>query len=337
MNKARGAATAGAKTASKDGSAAAAEGGQGGAAANISGAVDFLASLITGGAILGAVVWGGYNSMVTIQPGHRGIVYNRFGGGLDTTKQLKEGVNILFPWFQRAIIFDVRTRPEVINTHSGSKDLQMVQIQIRVLYKPDINALPFVYRRLNLDFAERVLPSIVNEVAKAVVAQYNASELLTKRDAVSSRLRELLVKRAADFHIVFEDIAITHLEFSKEYTAAVEAKQVAQQEAERAKYIVDRAYQEKRSIIIKAEGEAKAAELIGQAITGNPAFLQLRRIEASKEIANTISHAHGNKVYLDSNVLMLNQLGDATASSLFTATPGAGAGAPAAEAKKGWY
>jgi prohibitin 2 len=208
----------------------------------------------------------------------------------------------------------------------------MVQIQIRVLYKPDINALPFVYRRLNLDFAERVLPSIVNEVAKAVVAQYNASELLTKRDVVSARLREMLVSRAADFHIIFEDISITHLEFSKEYTAAVEAKQVAQQEAERAKYIVDRAFQEKRSIIIKAEGEARAAELIGQAISDNPAFLQLRRIEASKEIANTISHAHGNKVYLDSNVLMLNQLGDATASSLFTATSGKKATAATAAA-----
>jgi hypothetical protein len=108
-----------------------------------------------------------------------------------------------------------------------------------------------------------VLPSIVNEVTKAVVAQYNAAELLTKREIVSRQVRDLLTQRSADFRILLDDVAITHLAFSKEYTAAVEAKQVAQQDSERAKYIVERAIQEKKSIVIRAEGEARSAELIG--------------------------------------------------------------------------
>lgn len=124
----------------------------------------------------------------------------------------------------------------------------------------------------------------MNEVTKAVVAQYNASELLTKRNQVSKQIREQLVARSKDFHILLDDVAITHLAFSKEYTAAVEAKQVAQQDSERAKYIVERALQEKKSIVIRAEGEAQSAELIGKAIKQNPAFLQLRKIEASKDV-----------------------------------------------------
>ena len=116
---------------------------------------------------------------------------------------------------------------------------------------------------LTSDYEERVLPSIVNEVTKAVVAQYNASELLTKRDEVSKQVRDMLDKRAGDFKILLDDVSITHLAFSKEYTAAVEAKQVAQQDSERAKYIVERAIQEKRTIVIRAEGEAKSAMLIG--------------------------------------------------------------------------
>ncbi len=142
-------------------------------------------------------------------------------------------------------------------------DLQMVQISLRVLFKPDPENLGFIYRKLGKDFDARVLPSIVNEVTKAVVAQYNASELLTKRNVVSKQIRDMLTARSADFKILLDDVAITHLAFSKEYTAAVEAKQVAQQDAERAKYIVDRALQEKKSIVIKAQGEAQAAELIG--------------------------------------------------------------------------
>jgi len=107
---------------------------------------------------------------------------------------------------------------------------------------------------LFIDYEERVLPSIVNEVTKAVVAQYNASELLTKRDIVSRQIRQMLSDRAAEFHILLDDVSVTHLAFSKEYTAAVEAKQVAQQDAERSKYIVEKAIQEKSQIVIKAEG-----------------------------------------------------------------------------------
>eukprot|EP01039_Chlorochromonas_danica_P012528 gene12528-14353_t len=231
---------------------------------------------------LGAAGYGGYHSMVTIQPGHSGIVYNRMGG-LDEKTVLTEGLNFVVPWFQRAIVYDMRTRPQPIDTQSGSKDLQMVQISLRVLFRPDGQNLPHVYRRLGTDYDARVLPSIVNEVTKAVIAQYNASELLTKRNAVSAQISSMLQRRAREFGIILEDVGITHLQFSKEYTAAVEAKQVAQQDAERAKYIVDRALQEKKSIVIRAQGEAQSATLIGNAINKNPAFLSLRRIEASRE------------------------------------------------------
>jgi prohibitin 2 len=83
----------------------------------------------------------------TVQPGHLGIIYNRIGG-LQDKATLREGLNFVLPWFQRAIVYDIRTRPQLINTQSGSKDLQMVQISLRVLFKPNPNELPFIYRRL---------------------------------------------------------------------------------------------------------------------------------------------------------------------------------------------
>eukprot|EP00599_Poterioochromonas_sp_BG-1_P005832 CAMPEP_0173149522 /NCGR_PEP_ID=MMETSP1105-20130129/10377_1 /TAXON_ID=2985 /ORGANISM="Ochromonas sp., Strain BG-1" /LENGTH=271 /DNA_ID=CAMNT_0014064407 /DNA_START=228 /DNA_END=1040 /DNA_ORIENTATION=- len=257
--------------------------------------------------------------MVTVQPGHAGVIYNRFGG-LDERTRLSEGINFVLPWLQRAIVYDIRTRPQPIDTQSGSKDLQMVQISLRVLFKPDPENLGFIYRKLGKDFDARVLPSIVNEVTKAVVAQYNASELLTKRNVVSKQIRDMLTARSADFKILLDDVAITHLAFSKEYTAAVEAKQVAQQDAERAKYIVDRALQEKKSIVIKAQGEAQAAELIGTAIQKNPAFLELRKIDASREIAATLVGST-NKVYLNADNLMINTLGSKNNGEDTTPTP----------------
>ncbi len=115
-----------------------------------------------------------------------------------------------------------------------------------------------------------------------MVAQYNAAQLLTMREVVSKDIRRILGDRARYFGIILEDVSITALTFSKEYTAAVEAKQVAQQEAERAKFIVDRAVQDKQSSIVRAQGEAQSARLIGQAIQQNPAFIALRKIEVGR-------------------------------------------------------
>jgi len=211
----------------------------------------------------------------------------------------------MIPWVERPYTYDVRARAHQVNSQSGSRDLQMVNISIRVLTRPDVNNLPEVYRTLGMDFNERVLPSVIHETVKSVVAQHNASELITQRESVSLAIRNLLKQRAAQFHMVLDDVSITALTFGQEYTAAIEAKQVAQQEAERAKFLVEKAKQDKLSAVIQADGEAKSAKMIGEAIASNPAFLTLRRIEAARSIAATIANSQ-NRVMLSADSLLLN-------------------------------
>ena len=174
-----------------------------------------------------------------------------------------------------------------------------------MLTRPDANRLPQMYRELGMDFNERVLPSLIHDTLKSVVAQHNASELITKRENVSMQIRNMLVQRAKVFHVILDDVSITALTFGREYTAAIEAKQVAQQDAERAKFIVERAKQDKKAAVIRADGEAKSAKMIGEAISTNPAFLTLRRIEAARDIAETMSRSN-NRVMLNADSLLLN-------------------------------
>jgi prohibitin 2 len=190
----------------------------------------------------------------------------------------------------------------------------MVDIGLRVLTRPDATALPEVYRRLGMDYDDKVLPSIVTEVVKQVIAQFNATALLTQREQVSRKIKDLLAERAREFHIELQDVSITDLKFGREFELAVERKQVAQQEAERARFIVDKALQDKLSIIIKAQGEATSAEMIGMAAAQNPGFVQLRRIDAAKDVAQIIADG-ANTVYMSTDALLLNLASDVNANA----------------------
>jgi len=73
---------------------------------------------------------------------------------------------------------------------------------------------------------------------RSTVAQYDATTLLSRREAVSMQIKQGIIMRLREYHILLDDVSITALTFGKLFTDAIEQKQIAQQSAERAKFIV---------------------------------------------------------------------------------------------------
>ena len=240
-----------------------------------------------------------------MRAGENAVVFNYMTGSFSSSQH--EGYHLRWPLITKPVIYETRTRFIEENATTANRDLQSVDFQIRVLYKPDVTRLAEITRELGTNYAEKVLSPIVKEVAKTIIAQYSAQQLLSNRDQVSRDIRGALKERLANFNILLDEVSITQVSFSREFEKAVEEKQIAQQNAERMKYLVERSKEIKKTAIITAERDCKTIELLGKSMKNSGSYLMFRQLETALDVATTLS-ASRNHVILDSDQLLMNVL-----------------------------
>ena len=218
-----------------------------------------------------------FGSFVVIPAGHTGVVVT-LGKVSDTV--LQEGMHFKIPFAQENVQIDNRIVKLEMSTEEFSKDLQTVSTVLAVNYRIAKNMSYSIYKEVGAAFEEVLVSPAVNEALKAVVAKYTASDLVASRSEVSLQLDTELNEKLNARGIYIEDLNIIDWDFSPEYIAAVEAKQVAEQtliktqteqeqqiviaEAEAEKKVIA-ANAEAESSLIEAEAEAKRIKLEAEA------------------------------------------------------------------------
>ena len=235
----------------------------------------FLMSLI--GIIVGGFVLIAVFPIVIVGAGERGVVFNNFSG--IENRILGEGMHFRIPFVESVTKVSVRTQKTDIKAEAASKDLQTVNTDIVVNWKVDAAQVNKIYQQIGDQnvVADRIIIPAVNEVVKAATAQKTASEVLARRAELKSDVDTLLSERLKKFNVVLEDVSIVNVSFSPEFNRAIEQKQVAQQEAERALFVTQQASAEAQATINRARGEAEANRLKQQSLSNE--LLELRAIE----------------------------------------------------------
>jgi len=213
---------------------------------------------------------------VQVGAGERGVVLN-FGAVQDAV--LNEGLHFRVPIMQRVAIMDVKVQKAVTDAAAASSDLQDVTSSVALNYHVMPDKANVVYQTVGVEFKERIIDPAIQEVMKAVTAQYTAEELITKRPTVSEAMRAALAERLLAYSIAVDTFSIVSFSFSKVFTEAIEAKQTAEQLALKSKRDLDRIRIEAEQTITAAKAEAEALRLQKANISLD--LIELRKIEAN--------------------------------------------------------
>lgn len=235
----------------------------------------FLPKLIAVGIVVFALVVIGGASSYIIEPGTRGV---KITLGKASDQFLPEGFGFRTPFITRIVPVVIQQRTVALRADCFSSDLQQVSVEVRVLYRVPESSVVQIFREFAGDPFDSLIAPRVQEALKEVTAVLSAEQIVKGRDDVKAKA--IVAARAKiGAMLSVEDIVIRDIHLSKELETAIEAKMVAEQEAARARFTQLQTQVEASTAVIRAEGEAKAIRVRGEALKLNPAYLRLQIVE----------------------------------------------------------
>ena len=197
------------------------------------------------------------SAITTISSGEIGLKV-RFGKLVDTN--LSEGLNVKIPLMEKIVKVNIKIQKTEIETTSASKYLQDVKIKLAVNFRVKEKDAVNLYKNVGNEYEEIILRPAIEESIKSVISKYNAEELITKRQEVSDLALKTLQEKIEKYGIEGSEFNIINLNFSEDYGKAIEEKQVAEQQLEKARLDAE-------ARLVEAQATKKANDLLKQTLT----------------------------------------------------------------------
>ena len=209
-----------------------------------------------------------FTSFTIVGAGSVGVV-TRFGA---VNRVVNPGLNFKIPLIEGIAIMETRTQKEQVDARAASKDLQEVKSTIALNFHLRAEKAVVVYQNIGILYRERIIDPAIQEAFKATTAEFTATELITKREAVKQKALKHLKERLDIFNVVVDDFNIVNFDFSDDFNQSIEQKQVAQQNYEKARI-------EATTATTQAQGQADAQKILKDSGSLSPEYLQFLSIQ----------------------------------------------------------
>jgi regulator of protease activity HflC (stomatin/prohibitin superfamily) len=213
---------------------------------------------------------------VVIPAGKRGVLME-FGQVKEVI--LAEGLHPLIPVVNTVEKLSVRVQKQEIIVQAACQDLQNISLEVALNWHLDASKIYLVFQQIGNQnqIIDKIINPSLSEVIKSVTAQYTAEEMITQRSQVKTEVDTKLCDRLENYHILMDDLSFLNIHFSDRFQEAVEAKQIAEQEARRAGFIAQKALKKAEAKVNLAKGEAEANRLLQASLT--PEILQRQTLK----------------------------------------------------------
>ncbi len=213
---------------------------------------------------------------VIVPVGERGV-WTRFGQV--QPEILDEGLHFVIPLVDRVQTLSIRVQEQEISAEASSKDLQDVFADVALNWHLEPEQVNVIFQQIGTEKAviKNILTPAIEEILKAVIARYTAEEMITRREQVKTEVDRELTTRLAAYHLAVDDLSLVHVHFSQQFRDAVEAKQIAEQEAKQAEFVAKKALKQAEMRINLAKGEAEANRILQETLT--PSILRYQALQ----------------------------------------------------------
>lgn len=224
-------------------------------------------------------------STVTIGPGEGGVVFERFGEGINTDKTYGEGFKIVAPW-NRMIVRKVRQQSVSNEMNVLSVNGLEVKVSGTIWYEPEFTNLGLLIKTKGEEYERELLDPAINAAARSVVGRYTPEQLYSsKRDVIEQEILDEVKIILKDQYLSVKRVLVEDVKLPPTIKTAIETKLKQEQESLEYEFRLAKAKKEAERQQIDAEGKATANKILSASLTDK--ILQEKGIEATLKLANS--------------------------------------------------
>lgn len=221
----------------------------------------------------------------TIQPGEAGVIFKRFGNGIDKTDVRTPGFHLIAPW-NRLIIYDTRINESLEEMIVLSKNGLNITVELSYRYQPIQEKIGFLHDNVGKEYDRRIIKPEIRSATREVIGKYDPEELYSsKRETIQDEIFNRTSEAVKAKNIKIDAILIRDIELPEKVKTAISNKIEAEQEAQRYDYLLQQERKEAERKVIEAQAKADANRILNASLTDK--ILKDKGIEATLELANS--------------------------------------------------